>query len=90
MTSLICDYLVVGGGAAGMAFVDELLHHSKDLTVVMVDRCPKQTSVSDLPPHRRAKPGGHWVDAYEFVRLHQPAAYYGVNSRTLETNQATN
>ena len=30
------------------------------------------------------------MDAYEFVRLHQPAAYYGVNSRPLETNQATN
>ena len=34
---------------------------------------------------RRAKPGGHWVDAYEFVRLHQPAAFYGVTSRRLET-----
>ena len=43
MTSLTCDYLVVGGGAAGMAFVDELINHSKDLTVVMVDRCPKET-----------------------------------------------
>ena len=39
MTSLTCDYLVVGGGASGMAFVDELIHHSKHLTVVMVDRC---------------------------------------------------
>ena len=39
VTSLTCDYLVVGGGATGMAFVDELIHHSKDLTVVMVDRC---------------------------------------------------
>ena len=26
MTSLTCDYLVVGGGASGMAFVDELIH----------------------------------------------------------------
>ena len=43
MTSLTCDYLVVGGGAAGMAFVDELIHHSKDLTVVMVDRCLEET-----------------------------------------------
>ena len=43
MTPLTCDYLVVGGGATGMAFVDELIHHSRDLTVVMVDRCPKQT-----------------------------------------------
>ena len=27
---------------------------------------------------RRAKPGGHWNDAYDFVRLHQPSLYYGV------------
>ena len=26
---------------------------------------------------------GHWNDAYQFVSLHQPAAYYGVNSREL-------
>ena len=26
-----------------MAFVDELIHHSKDLTVVMVDRCLEET-----------------------------------------------
>ena len=38
MTSLTCDYLVIGGGANAMAFVDELIHHSKDLTVVMVDK----------------------------------------------------
>ena len=49
MTSLTCDYLVVGGGAAGMAFVDELIHHSKDLTVVMVDRCQKANQIkSDI------------------------------------------
>jgi hypothetical protein len=32
---------------------------------------------------RRDKPGGHWNDAYPFVRLHQPSAFYGVNSREL-------
>jgi hypothetical protein len=32
---------------------------------------------------RRHRPGGHWLDAYPFVSLHQPSAYYGVNSRTL-------
>jgi hypothetical protein len=32
---------------------------------------------------RRHRPGGHWNDAYPFVRLHQPAAFYGVNSRVL-------
>ena len=26
-------------------------------------------------------------DVYEFFRLHQPAAYYGVNSRPLESSQ---
>lgn len=27
--------------------------------------------------------GGHWCDSYSFVRLHQPAALYGVNSKVL-------
>ena len=62
------DYLVVGAGASGMAFVDSLIAES-DADVVMVDR--------------RHRPGGHWNDAYPFVRLHQPSAYYGVNSRVL-------
>jgi hypothetical protein len=66
--SLETDYLVVGAGACGMAFVDALISDS-DADVVMVDR--------------RHAPGGHWNDAYPFVRLHQPAAYYGVNSLPL-------
>jgi cation diffusion facilitator CzcD-associated flavoprotein CzcO len=32
---------------------------------------------------RRHGPGGHWNDAYPFVRLHAPSALYGVNSRQL-------
>ena len=32
---------------------------------------------------RRGAPGGHWVDAYPFVRLHTPSAYYGVSSLAL-------
>ncbi len=68
MPQLETDYLVVGAGATGMAFVDALLDES-DADVVMVDR--------------RHRPGGHWLDAYPFVRLHQPSAYYGVNSRVL-------
>ena len=32
---------------------------------------------------RRARPGGHWNDAYDFVTLHQPAAFYGVGSHAL-------
>jgi hypothetical protein len=59
------DYLVVGAGAAGMAFTDALLTRS-DATVTIVDR--------------RHAPGGHWVDAYPYVRLHQPSTFYGVDS----------
>ena len=32
---------------------------------------------------KHAKPGGHWNNAYQFVKLHQPAQYYGVNSKNL-------
>ncbi len=59
------DYLIVGAGASGMAFADTLLAHS-DKTIAIVDR--------------RHAPGGHWLDAYPFVRLHQPSAFYGVDS----------
>ena len=62
------DYLVVGAGAMGMAFTDTLVSET-DATVVVVDR--------------NHQPGGHWTAAYPFVRLHQPSAYYGVNSRDL-------
>lgn len=62
------DYLVIGAGAMGMAFADVVLTES-DAHIVLVDR--------------HGKPGGHWNDAYPFVRLHQPSAFYGVNSRPL-------
>jgi NAD(P)-binding Rossmann-like domain len=62
------DYLIVGAGATGLAFADALIAAS-DADVVLVDR--------------RHGPGGHWNDAYPFVRLHQPSAFYGVNSRVL-------
>jgi hypothetical protein len=67
-TALEADYLVVGCGALGMAFVDALLDHS-DGDVVMIDR--------------RHRPGGHWIDGYPFLQLHQPSRYYGVNSTPL-------
>src|SRR5262245_3766493 len=51
-----------------MAFVDSLIEHC-DADVVMVER--------------RHRPGGHWLDAYPFVQLHQPSRYYGVNSTPL-------
>lgn len=62
------DYLVIGAGATGMAFVDTLLTET-DATVAMIDD--------------RAVPGGHWNDAYPFVRLHQSASTYGVVSKPL-------
>jgi putative NAD(P)-binding protein len=65
---LEADYLVVGAGAVGMAFTDALLDHA-DVSVVMVDR--------------RHGAGGHWLDAYPFVRLHQASAFYGVASTLL-------
>ncbi len=65
MGGIESDYLVVGSGAAGMAFTDALLGHS-NATVTIVDR--------------HHAPGGHWNDAYPFVRLHQPSAFYGVHS----------
>ena len=68
MREIETDYLVIGAGASAMAFVDTLLAET-DARVVMVDR--------------RHGPGGHWLDAYPFVRLHQPSAYYGVVSRRL-------
>jgi hypothetical protein len=72
MPEMETDYLVVGAGASGMAFVDSLITAS-DADVVMVDR--------------RHRPGGHWNDAYPFVRLHQPSALYGVASRVLGTDR---
>ena len=67
--SLATDYLIIGAGALGMGFLDELINNSSDLRAVIVDK--------------RDKPGGHWNDAYSFVRLHQPAVTYGLNSRSL-------
>lgn len=68
MTPLDADYLVVGAGAAGMAFTDALIDHA-DVRVVLIDR--------------RSAPGGHWVDDYPFVRLHQASSFYGVASTLL-------
>ena len=68
MATIEADYLVIGAGATGMAFVDTLVSETT-ATVAVVDR--------------NHQPGGHWTTAYPFVRLHQPSAYYGVNSRPL-------
>ena len=69
LIKLETDYLVVGCGAMSIAFVDEILHSGSQAEIILVDK--------------HAKPGGHWNDAYQFVTLHQPAAYYGVNSKQL-------
>lgn len=65
---LEADYVIVGAGAVGMAFADTLLSDS-EASMIVVDR--------------RARPGGHWNDAYPFIRLHAPSAGYGVNSLAL-------
>jgi hypothetical protein len=69
MTPIVTDYLVLGAGTTGLAFADTLIEQDPTAHVTLVDR--------------RARPGGHWVDAYPFVRLHQPSAFYGVNSLPL-------
>lgn len=66
------DYLIIGSGAVGMAFADTLLEES-DAHITIVDR--------------HGKPGGHWNDAYPFVSLHQPSAFYGVNSTQLGSGE---
>jgi putative NAD(P)-binding protein len=68
MHTIEADYLVVGAGAMGMAFTDTLVTDT-EARVVLVDR--------------HHQPGGHWTMAYPFVRLHQPSAFYGVNSLPL-------
>ena len=62
------DYLVIGAGATGLAFADALVAEA-DVEVTVIDR--------------RQAPGGHWLHAYPFIRLHSPSAYYGVNSLAL-------
>lgn len=66
---LDCDYLILGAGAMGMAFADVILAEDSTARIVFVDR--------------RSAPGGHWNDTYPFVRLHQPAAFYGLNTTKL-------
>lgn len=66
--TLDTDYLIIGAGAAGMGFADVMVSQSQ-ANLVLVDR--------------HQSPGGHWNDAYPFVRLHHPSHYYGVHSRPL-------
>ena len=59
MSTLETDYLIIGAGAAGLAFADTLLTESPDTHITIVDL--------------RSQVGGHWNDAYPFVALHQPS-----------------
>ncbi len=68
-TQIETDYLIIGAGAMSMSFADVIFCERPKATMVIVDR--------------RHKPGGHWTDAYPYVALHQPAAFYGVNSTPL-------
>ncbi len=70
MPNFSTDYLIIGAGATGLAFADTLLKES-NAHITLVDL--------------HAQPGGHWNDAYPFVALHQPSAFYGVNSLELGT-----
>ena len=74
---LEADYIVIGCGASGMNFVDVMLTEApRDTTFIYVDKRPL--------------PGGHWVDSYDFVRLHMRSALYGVVSEKLLEDQDPN
>ena len=69
---LKADYLVIGAGAMGMAFADSIIQNTQS-SLIIVDK--------------NNGPGGHWNVAYPYVRLHQPSAFYGVNSKELGSNR---
>jgi hypothetical protein len=73
MADFTTDYLIIGAGAVGLAFADTLLDEDPDCHITFVDK--------------HARPGGHWNDAYSFVALHQPSAFYGVNSMAFPSEQ---
>lgn len=69
---LECDYLVVGAGSSPLAFIDTLLTERPESKIILIDK--------------KEAPGGHWVDAYGYVHLHQPSIVYGIASKQLEGN----
>jgi hypothetical protein len=73
MADFTTDYLIIGAGAVGLAFADTLIEEDPDCHITFVDK--------------HARPGGHWNDAYSFVALHQPSAFYGVNSMAFPSEQ---
>ena len=48
MTELSTDYLIIGAGALGLGFLDEIIRNSEDIQAIIVDV--------------RDKPGGHWSE----------------------------
>ena len=69
---LECDYLIVGAGATTLAFLDTLVTELPDAKIILIDK--------------KAAPGGHWIDSYDYVQLHQPSLVYGIASKQLEGN----
>merc|ERR1740117_2885109 len=69
---LECDYLIVGAGATTLAFLDTLVTELPDAKIILIDK--------------KAAPGGHWIDSYGYVQLHQPSLVYGIASKQLEGN----
>ena len=61
MDMLETDYLVIGAGAAAMAFADALIAES-EVDVLLVER--------------RHCAGGRWNDAYPFVRTHHASVNF--------------
>lgn len=53
-----------------MAFADAVVEQGRSVAII----------------DRRHAPGGHWIDAYPFVRLHQASSFYGVTSTLLGDN----
>ena len=72
VANIACDYLVIESGAASLLFINTLSTECPMLKSIFVDK--------------RNVPGGHWVDAYGSVRLHQPSVVYGVSFKQLEGN----
>merc|ERR1712207_23925 len=73
IVSLECDYLIIGSGAASLAFIDTIIKQmNNNLKIILVDK--------------KSTPGGHWVDAYDYCCLHQPSIVYGIESKQLEGN----
>lgn len=83
MHTIEADYLVVGGGAMAMAFVDALVAETSATSVASANSASPAAGARVAVVDRNHAPGGHWTIAYPFVRLHQPSAFYGVNSLRL-------